>query len=127
MSVFSVVATPWAWYGTTGIDVWRLPHWGLHLTAVTVTYACALWVLLTSPRRVTALVLAAGTGGVVVGATVFVALGYDNAPAMFGDWIPMVNPRLGTGPLVAALAALTALAAGVLGAGTRTQGRPVRR
>ncbi|MGC5031047.1 hypothetical protein [Micromonospora sp. DT229] len=121
VSVLSVLVIPWGWYGTISISAWRLPYWGLHLVAVAVAYACALWTLLTSPKRISALVLAAAAGVLVVGATVFVALGYNNASALFDEWIPMVNPRLGSGPFVAALAALAALAAGALGAGKRPQ------
>ncbi len=121
VSVLSVLVIPWAWYGTISIDSWRLPYWGLHLAAVAGAYVCALWTLLASPKRVPALVLAAGAGVLVVGTTVFVALGYDNASALFDEWIPAVNPRLGNGPLVAVLAALTALGTGVLAGSTRRQ------
>ncbi|MFV2103741.1 hypothetical protein [Micromonospora sp. LOL_024] len=56
MSVLSVLVIPWVWYGTISIGAWRLLYWGLHLVAVAVAYTCALWTLLTSPKRVSALV-----------------------------------------------------------------------
>ncbi|MEE6258097.1 hypothetical protein [Plantactinospora sonchi] len=115
LAALSVLLFPWAEYGNIDVPLRRLPNWGVHLGGALIFYAALTWLLVTpSNRRGPQLVVTAGAAVVAWATTAIVALGYDNASAIFPGAVPMVVPHLGLGPFVAALAVLV----GLVSAGT---------
>lgn len=112
LSLLSVLLLPWAWYGNIAIPLHDLPNWGAHLGIVLAFYAALVWSLLApAGRRTWPLIGVVCAGAAALATTVFVTLGYDNSSALFPGVVPMVNPRLGSAPFVAALAILLGLGA----------------
>lgn len=119
-SLLAVVVLPWAWYGDIDIPLHRLPSWGVHLATVLVLYAAIGWTLLASAgRRALPAIVAVGAGTAAVGTAVLVALGYDEAAALFEDPVPAVLPGLGPGLFVGVLAVLLGLSAVVASSARR--------
>lgn len=92
---------PWARYGDTDVELSRLPLWWAYFGAAVVVHATA-WL---------SRVVSTGAGAVALAAAVVVALGYDDAGAIFGDVVPLVNPLPGPG-VVFAVASVAAQVAG---------------
>ncbi|WP_367127159.1 hypothetical protein [Saccharothrix sp. HUAS TT1] len=98
---------PWAYYGDIDVELSRLPLWWAYLGAAVLLHLCALL-----PARVGLVFLV-----VPIAAAVVVAIGYDDASAVFDHVVPAVRPRPGVGVLFAVASAVAQ------GVGLRTRVR----
>lgn len=98
------VLVPWARYGDIDVELSRLPWWWVYPGAAVVLHGLAL---VRVPFRFAVVVACA-----VVVAAVFVASGYGDASAVFGDVVPAVFARFGYG-VVFAVAAVAAQVVGL--------------
>lgn len=121
LSLLSMLVLPWAWYGDVDIPLHRLPNWETHLGSVAVLYAAVVWTMLTpTGRRLLPLSVTVSATAAAAATAVFVALGYDNASALFTGVVPLARPTPGPGSVVAVAAALLGLgAAAILTTGNR--------
>ncbi|NUT54158.1 MAG: hypothetical protein HOV94_43740 [Saccharothrix sp.] len=94
------VLVPWAHYGDVDVELSRLPLWWAFFGAAVVVHGSAWLPAPLGPR------VSAAVAVIAVVAAVVVAIGYDDASAIFDHAIPAVRPRPGLGVLFAVASAV---------------------
>src|SRR5687768_210563 len=95
----SAMLLPWAQYGDIDIALTRFPWWWVYAACAVALQLAVAWRLVRDGRRVRITGVALGVA--TVAATVLVAVRYDDAPALFDTFIPLVFASIGIGAVLA--------------------------
>ncbi|WP_101256181.1 hypothetical protein [Streptomyces barkulensis] len=105
LAALGSLAVPWVHYGDTDFHVYSAPASLVYVCSAALLCACVFF------GTRTAQAIGIGAALTAVGFAVYFMLDHENASAFFDGPVPAVAPRLGVGPFLALLGAVSALPA----------------
>lgn len=109
--MLAAAVLPWAHYGGIDVPLIELSGWGVYIASAAVLQLFVIWVVLTRPRYPSPALVGTAIGVFTAIVSVIVLLHFDDARAIFGQFIPPIKPTIGMGGILAIIAALTSTAA----------------